>query len=95
MLEGIQKAAGKERLQVIAVNIEEKDRFRKIARALASLNIKIAHDSTGASGTFGVNGIPHCAIIGRDGRIIKVHRGYDESQLEPILAEISAALAAK
>ena len=94
-LEAIQKVAGKNNLQVVAVNIEDKNRFRKVARALESLNIKIAHDATGASGTFGVDGIPHCAIIGRDGKIMKVHRGYSENDLDSILAEINAALAAK
>ena len=86
---------GKDHLQVVAVNIEEKSRFRQIARALASLNIKIAHDATGASRAFGVDGIPHCALIGRDGKIIKVHRGYAETELDTIIAELNAALAAK
>jgi thiol-disulfide isomerase/thioredoxin len=95
MLEAIQKVAGKDKLQVVAVNIEDRPRFRQVAKALSSLNIRVAHDSTGASRAFGVEGIPHCAIIGRDGKIIRVHRGYSESDLDSILAEINAALAAK
>ncbi len=42
-----------------------------------------------------MKGIPHCAIIGRDGKIINVHRGYSESSLDSIIAEINEALAAK
>ncbi len=96
MLDGIQRVAGKDKLQVVAVNIEDGERFRKIARALSSLNVTITNDYLKeASEAFGVKGIPHCAIIGRDGKIINVHRGYSEDALDSIIAEINEALAAK
>jgi hypothetical protein len=34
-------------------------------------------------------------IIGRDGRILKVHRGYNETHLDQIVADVNAALATK
>jgi thiol-disulfide isomerase/thioredoxin len=96
MLDGIQKVAGKDKLQVVAVNIEDGERFRKIAKALSSLNVTITNDYLKeASEAFGVKGIPHCAIIGRDGKIINVHRGYSEDALDSIIAEINEALARK
>ena len=35
---------------------------------------------------YGVQGIPHMVIIGRDGRIAAVHIGYGESEI-PVLAD--------
>ena len=32
-------------------------------------------------------------IIGRDGKILNVHRGYSEASLDGFVAEINAALA--
>lgn len=95
ILEGIQRAAGKDRVQVVAINIEERDQFRRLHSALSSLAVTLTHDYNKASReAYGVNGIPHMLIIGRDGKILKVHRGYSERGLDAIIAEINAALAA-
>ena len=94
-LEGIQRVAGKERVQVVAVNIEDRDQFRRIHRKLSSFALLLSHDFNKASReAYGVDGIPHMLIIGRDGRILKVHRGTAEGSLDQIIAEINAALAA-
>jgi len=94
-LEGIQRAAGKNNIQVVAVNIEERDQFRRLHNQLGpSFKVLLTHDYDKASrDAYGVNGIPHMLIIGRDGRVQKVHRGYDERALDTIIAEINAALA--
>ena len=93
MLESIQKAAGKTHLQVVAINTEDRESFRKIARALSTLNLQITYDyGKKSSDAYGVNGIPHMLIIGRDGKVLKVHRGYGESALDGIVAELNAAL---
>ena len=42
---------------------------------------------------YGVKGIPHLVLIGRNGKIINVHRGYSEEALDSIIAEINRALA--
>ena len=95
MLEGIQKVAGKDRIQVVAINIEERDKFRKISRALSSFTLQITHDyGKKSSDAFGVKGIPHMLIIGRDGKVIAVHRGYSEHALDGIVEEVNTALAA-
>ncbi len=94
MLEGIQKVAGKDKVQVVAINIEDRDRFKKLARALTSLTLTISHDpGKQIRGAYGVQGIPHMVLIGRDGKIINVHRGYSEEALDSIIAEINRALA--
>jgi thiol-disulfide isomerase/thioredoxin len=94
ILEGIQKTAGKDSMQVIAVNIESRDVYRQVARKLASLSMLVAHDA-GKKGTtaYGVKSIPHMVIIGRDGKLFKLHRGYTEKALDDIVADINNALA--
>ncbi len=95
VLEGIQRIGGKDRIQVVAVNIEDSDQFRKVAKALASLTLTLTHDyRKKSSEAYGVHGIPHMVIIGRDGKIVNVHRGYSEDALDSIVAEINTALAA-
>lgn len=96
MLEGIQRTVGKEQLQVVGVNVEEREKFKRVARAIGStLTLTLTHDSgKQASDAYGVHGIPHFVLIGRDGKILKVHRGYSEESLDGIIAEVNAALAA-
>ena len=93
MLEGIQRVA-KDRVRVIAVNIEDRAKFRAVARSLGeNLTLTLAHDFNKASTVYGVEGIPHLVIVGRDGKILAVHRGYSEESIEGILAEINGELA--
>ena len=96
MLEGIQRVVGKEQLQVVGVNIEERDKFKRVVRAIGStLSFTLSNDAgKQISESYGVHGIPHFVLIGRDGRILKVHRGYSEDSLEGIIDEVNAALAA-
>lgn len=94
MLEGIQQAAGKDKVQVVAINIEDRDVYRKLARRLGSLTLSLNHDAgKKSSEAYGVHGIPHLVLIGRDGKVIAVHRGYSEESLDSIIAEINRALA--
>ena len=92
MLEGLQQVA-KDRVKVVAVNIEERDVFKAVSRALSSLTVTITNDPRQRyADAYGVNGIPHMVIIGKDGKIISVHRGYNEDALDGLVAEINAAL---
>jgi thiol-disulfide isomerase/thioredoxin len=93
ILEGIQRA-GKDSVKVVAVNIEDREQFRKVAKALSTLTLQITHDyRKRSSEAYGVSGIPHLVLIGRDGKVINVHRGYSEESVDSIIAEINAALA--
>lgn len=97
ILEGIQKVAGKQHnVQVIAVNTEERDTFRSVTRLMKDFTLAMANDAGGAAQkTYGVKGIPHLVIIGRDGVIIRVYRGYGEETLERITQDINLAISAK
>jgi thiol-disulfide isomerase/thioredoxin len=93
ILDGIQRV-GKERVRVVAVNTEERDVFRKVRRLLGDkLAIDLVYDpGKGAQTAFGVSGIPHLLIIGRDGKIVNVYRGYGESSLDGITADLNRAI---
>lgn len=93
VLEGIQRV-GKERVQVVVVNIEQREQFRRNAKTLESLALAFTHDHNKlAADTYGVEGIPHMVIVGRDGRIVRRHVGYSEDALQPIVDDINSELA--
>ncbi|QNA88650.1 TlpA family protein disulfide reductase [Massilia sp. Dwa41.01b] len=95
ILDNLQKLAGKEHMYVLGVNTEERAVFRKVLGAVSKMNMHFAYDPDGAAQkAYGVKGIPHMVIIGRDGKIIRVYRGYGEDMLDQIVAEINTALAA-
>jgi thiol-disulfide isomerase/thioredoxin len=95
ILHNIQRAAGKDSMQVIAVNTESREVFRKAARTLKELDVLHAHDNSyQVQDTYGVKGIPHMVIVGRDGRVVAVYTGYSESSLDGIVADINRALVA-
>jgi thiol-disulfide isomerase/thioredoxin len=94
VLSAIQKAA-KGNVHVIAINTEDRDVFRRSSRVLRDLGIELAYDPDQTAQTaYGVSGIPHMVIIGRDGKIVNVYRGYNESSLNSIVAAINRATGA-
>jgi thiol-disulfide isomerase/thioredoxin len=94
ILDGIQKA-GKGNVQVIAVNTEERDVFRRVARLLQTLDIQLVYDPDKKARTaYGVSGIPHLVVIGRDGKIVSTFRGYSEESLPKIVEAINRATGA-
>lgn len=93
VLEKIQEVGGSDKVQVIAVNTEERAVFVKATRALKDFSMKLAYDPDKAiAHAYGVKGIPHLVIIGRDGHIVKVYRGYGEESLEGIAEDLNHAL---
>lgn len=97
ILEGIQKLAGKQHnVQVIAVNTEDRDTFRRLTRIMKDFTLAMANDAgNNAQTAYGVKGIPHLVIIGRDGVIIRVYRGYGEEMLDRITKDINLAISAR
>ena len=96
ILENVQNRAGKDRIAVIAVNTESREVFKRAARLMnASMHLTLVRDVDGdAQKAYGVKGLPHMVIIGRDGRIVKVWHGYAEDRLGEIVDDINQALAA-
>lgn len=96
VLDGLQKVAGKDKVEVIAVNTEDRETFREAAKSLRRSPMTLAYDPGKVGATaYGVGGIPHLVIIGRDGIIRRVHRGYGEETLAEIVADVNSAIAAR
>jgi len=94
VLERIQ-IAGKGQIQVVAINTEDRDVFRHAAKILKDLTMKLTNDeSDRAFNAYGVKGLPHLIVIGKDLRIISVREGYGPEELDAVAAELNAALRA-
>lgn len=94
VLERIQ-IAGKGQIQVVAINTESRDIFRGAAKILKDLTIKMTNDeSQRAFAAYGVKGLPHLLVIGKNMRIISVREGYGSEELGDVAAELNAALRA-
>lgn len=94
ILSSIQKEVGVEQLQVIAVSYQEsKEVFNRVSSALADNPIIFSHDRRGFYGQrYGVKSIPHMVIVGRDGKVLAVHLGYNEKKLPGLIEEINQAI---
>ncbi|MBS0581593.1 MAG: TlpA family protein disulfide reductase [Proteobacteria bacterium] len=93
MLDGLQ-LEDKGGLQVIGVNIEDRELFKKAARQLGELHVLLVNDrDERCQKAYGVKAIPNLVIIGRDGRILAMRKSYGEDALAGIADEIHRALA--
>jgi thiol-disulfide isomerase/thioredoxin len=92
VLAAIQKKGTRDKIAIFAVNCREgADQFRQIRRALKDFDLTLVSDESGRFGRqYGVNGIPHMVVIGRDGRIAAIHVGYGESEIPVLVDEINS-----
>lgn len=95
MMEGLQKVIGPDRVKVVAISIEGQKEFELIGKAAQALSLTFVHDTKGdIAKAYGVKGIPHLVVIGKDGRLLKKFVGYSEEQVEGVIAQVEAALRA-
>jgi len=96
ILAGIQKQVSRDQLVVFAVNEKEsREQFREVARRLKDADLSLVSDADGYFGDkYGVKGIPHLVIVGRDGRIAAIHIGYGEGEIPVLVEELNKLLAA-
>lgn len=94
VLNAVQKRGGADRIQVIAVNINDrKNDFRRALRKLDDYEIDFVYDYKHAvADKYDVEGIPHMLIVDVDGRVAFQHVGYNESALTGIVEEINSLL---
>lgn len=95
MLMAVQEQATREKVVVLSVNwrqgYEEFRQIRKVFRDQGT-DVTLISDERGRAGAaYGVKGIPHMIIVGRDGKIAAIHVGYSEQQLPILIDEINAA----
>lgn len=94
VLANIQAAAGRERMQVIAVNIDTLEVYRKLRRKISEAGLTSTFDpGSDAQKSFGVSRIPHMVIVGRDGRISDIRVGYAKASHEELAQALNKALA--
>lgn len=95
ILENLQRAAGDERLRVVAVNFkEDRKLYRRMLRDFRGAAIAMVHDERGwLSGEYGVRSLPHMFIFDHTGTIRHVHKGYSPEMLDGFVDEINALLA--
>lgn len=93
LLDKLQRVVGVDHLRVVAVNIEERPEFRRATSAMADWSIVVTNDPYKDQATrYGVKGIPHLVIVGRDGRIRQVFRGYSEDKVPTIVRAVADAI---
>lgn len=94
MLESLQKVA-RNRVQVIAINVGTRSEFKDAVREMGKVKMMVTHDTAERGAlAYGVTTLPHLAVIGRDGKIVEVHRGYTEAALAEIINDVNVAVSA-
>jgi thiol-disulfide isomerase/thioredoxin len=94
VLEKIQRVLGKDRIEVIAVNVD-KDRadYYAMKRKLRKFELTMIRDEDhSAADEYGVKGLPFLVMVDKSGRAAYVWKGYPESQLDQIVEEINELL---
>lgn len=94
LLGKVQAMVGRDHLEIIAVNFKEDRReFNAVIRANRDVDLHYVHDRSGrTSDSYGVNSLPHMFIIGLDGRVAHVHRGYSPDMIGGFVQEMLALL---
>jgi peroxiredoxin len=90
----LQSKVSKDELVVLAVPFRQPDdTYSELVRLFRTWQVTLVDDRRGAiAGQYGVRGIPHLFLIGRDGRIAAEHLGFGAGSLEALVAEVNAAL---
>ncbi len=97
MLENTQRVAGTEQVRVIGVNFKQQKKvLRQLQRKLAhkKWEMTLTYDPREkAAEAYGIKGIPHMFMIGRDGTIRVIRRGYSADSLDGYIDDLNDLLA--
>ncbi|MEL6868717.1 MAG: TlpA disulfide reductase family protein [Pseudomonadota bacterium] len=93
----VQQQIGSDFLQVYAINYQEsRSKFERLVAQLDDSSVIYLRDRKGKTGRrFGVDGIPHTILIGKDGRIAYQHIGYGTSTIDTMVEQINSLLQAE
>ena len=94
ILENIQNNLGKDKIEVVAINYKEsRKQYRNIKSKLSQLKLTLTHDKRGSLGKkYGVEGIPHLFIVGKNGELIYQSVGYGDSSIKKIVNVLNKEL---
>ena len=96
VLEAIHNSVGEDRLEVIAVNTEDRRTYRGALRRLKDYRMTLVHDQRGfLQRQYGVESLPHMVIVGIKGIVVSVKRGYNVDMVVPIVEELNSLLRAQ
>jgi thiol-disulfide isomerase/thioredoxin len=92
-LENLQQQLGRERLQVVVVNLNDAPRdWKAMLRQMRGFQLVQARDATGGvAASWGVQMFPNLWLVDAAGRVQRHHEGYLEDALPGILEEIRRA----
>lgn len=83
-------------LQVIAVNLDAKPEDAKKFLSQNTANFIVAYDSKGETPRlYGVKGMPTSILIGRDGKVLSQHVGFNQGDRAELEQRIHSALGEK
>ncbi len=93
-MEGIQQQIGVDKVKVVAINYKEsRKQYRHIKKKLSNLALTLTHDKRGNLGNkFGVGGIPHLFIVGKNGKLIYQNVGYGDTSMDSIVKVLNKEL---
>ena len=96
ILEGAQRAVGKDNLVVFAVSYRDTQAaLAAIKKPASNWQINVMTDpNTRVASLYSVSKIPHLFMIDREGKVVANHLGYGDRTLDELLADINRALAA-
>jgi thiol-disulfide isomerase/thioredoxin len=94
VLEKIQRVLGKDRIEVIAINIDKnRGDYLKMKRQLKAFELTMARDENHtAADQYGANALPFLVMVDKSGRVAHTWKGYPESKLELIVEQINGLL---
>jgi thiol-disulfide isomerase/thioredoxin len=94
ILEGAQRAVGKDKLVVFAVSYRDTEAaLAAIKKPASNWQINIMTDpNTRVASLYSVSKIPHLFMISREGKVVANHLGYGDRSLDELLADIHHAL---
>lgn len=80
-------------LEVVAVNLDAKRDEADKFLAEVPARFTVAFDAKGDSAKrFGLKGMPSSYLVGRDGRLVAVHKGFKDDDRKELEARIALAL---
>jgi thiol-disulfide isomerase/thioredoxin len=95
VLAGVQKLISPEKLQVVAVDVDDHDTFLKLSRALPKVapGLIYTFGEKPVAKSYEIKTIPRIWLIDRDGKVAYAHDGYDDDTLNDLANEINSLLA--
>lgn len=96
VLERLQMAAGKEKLRVIAINVEERAVFKKLHRALSEASqMVLTYDPGEASAKAFAkpSSLPYTLVLRADATVAATQKGWGEGSVDYLVGHVNAVIA--